>query len=321
MLPAELAALAAQRRYVTQVTATNTWRLVDGLWRRVNRNDPAGSWDRTVAPTIGKLMRAAQYAAASGAQQYVTAALDVQGVDPDSDGTVSPTAFVGTASDGNDLDGLLRVPAVGAQNAIDQGAAADVALAEAGTRLKRIVDTQISDAARVPVGVAINAARHAEGYIRMLTPPSCARCVILAGKWYKSNAGFKRHPNCDCIHVPASEDYGRHYTTDPHAYFDSLIEDEQNRVFTKAGATAIREHGADIFQVVNARRQMRWVQMAGRQLRATQIGVTKRSLAGQRLGAGKKRKVIRLTPESIYQIAGDNRTELLRLLRLHGYIT
>lgn len=320
MLPAELAALAAQRRYVTQVTAANAWRIVGGLWRQLDRRRPAESWDAHLAPVAGRVMRAAQLAVASDAQRYVNTALAIQDIDPDTDGIVVPAAFVGTASDGRPLDGLLRLPAQGVQDAIGQGVAVDVALAEGRHRLDRIVDTQTHDAARVSVGVATAAARHAEGYVRMVNPGACARCVILAGKWYKTNAGFRRHPRCACLHLPAREDDGRHYTTDPHAYFESLTEAEQDRIFTKAGASAIREHGADISQVVSVRRQMRSVQMAGRVLKATGIGVTRHSLAGQRLGAGRKRKVIRLMPESIYQIARNDRTELIRLLKLHGYL-
>src|SRR5690606_23965723 len=33
-------------------------------------------------------------------------------------------------------------------------------------------------------------------YVRMLTPPSCSRCTVLAGRWYRKNAGFARHPGC-----------------------------------------------------------------------------------------------------------------------------
>lgn len=318
-LPPDLAALAAQRRLETQVTAQRTWQMVGGLWQRLDQTDIAGSWDARIGAITGRLVHAGQLAAADGAQQYVTAALESQGIDPDADGVVPVNAFAGTASDGGSLDELLRIPASAADTAVQGGASTQEALAEGEVRLRRIVNTQVGDAGRVPVGVATVAARHADGYVRMLTPPSCARCVILAGKWYAENDGFDRHPNCDCVHVPAVEDYGRDWTTDPHTYFDQLTEVEQNQLFTKAGAAAIRE-GADIFQVVNVRQKMRSVQMAGRNLKATQIGVTRHSLAGQRLGAGRKRKVIRLTPESIYAIARFDHDELIRLLKLHGYI-
>ena len=37
---------------------------------------------------------------------------------------------------------------------------------------------------------------------RVLVPPSCKRCVVLAGRIYRDLEGFKRHPKCDCQHWP-----------------------------------------------------------------------------------------------------------------------
>jgi hypothetical protein len=145
--------------------------------------------------------------------------------------------------------------------------------------------------------------------------------------------------------------------TDPAAYFRSLSAAEQNRVFTNAGAEAVRA-GADIGQVVNARRgarglapagarltdaeaqmlrgglvrgRLQSVDVAGQQVFVTTEGTTRRGLAGQRLGAkqtGTKQqgaryrsaRTPRLMPESLMQIAGDDRAELVRLLRRFGYI-
>lgn len=161
------------------------------------------------------------------------------------------------------------------------------------------------------------------------------------------------------MHVPAGEDTADDIRTDPRKWFDSLSEAEQNRQFTVAGAQAIRD-GANISQVVNARRgaygltpagaritaaearalrggrdrgRLEAVDVYGRQLFITTEGVTTRGVAGVRLGAketGVKRpsggryrsaRPPRLMPESIYQIAGDDRAEALRLLKRFGYIT
>ncbi len=98
---------------------------------------------------------------------------------------------------------------------------------------------------------------------------------------------------------------------------------DQDRIFTKAGAQAIRD-GADMSRVVNARRGMETAARAqggtggrlttrdvfGRQLATTTEAVTKRGINRQ----------IRLMPEEVYRIAGDNRDEALRLLRVHGYL-
>ena len=319
-LPDDLSALAGRRRFENQSVIAQARLVLRAQWTRVDPNAPEQSWDNAIGPIAGRLMRAAQIAAAHGAQEYVTATLEAQGIDPDSEGVVPPEVFSGTASDGDDLDGLLRLPAVATQQAIDAGAPTAEALDTGRKQLERIVSTQVGDAARVPTGVAVVAAKHANGYIRMATPPSCARCIILAGKWYADNTGFKRHPLCDCVHIAADEATAEHYTTNPHAYFDRLTEDEQDQLFTHAGAQAIRD-GADIFQVVNARLKVyRLTTAAGQKYKATKLGVTKRSLAGMRLSKGGKRIPIRLMPEALYQIAGNSRTELLRLLRLHGYV-
>lgn len=105
----------------------------------------------------------------------------------------------------------------------------------------------------------------------------------------------------DCIHIPCREDSADDLRTDPKAYFNSLSAAEQDRLFTKAGAEAIRS-GADMARVVNARRGM---QVAGDGRAYTT------EAAGRRP---------RLMPEQIYREAGTDRAEALRLLRLHGYI-
>jgi hypothetical protein len=111
------------------------------------------------------------------------------------------------------------------------------------------------------------------------------------------------------------------HRTDPDAYFHSLSEAEQNRAFGQAGARAIRD-GADIGQVVNARRGMYAVgDRYG--LKATREGMTKRGLARQRMRAlergGRAPARVRLMPESIYRIAAD-RDEAIRLLYRYGYL-
>lgn len=80
---------------------------------------------------------------------------------------------------------------------------------------------------------------------------------------------------------------------------------EQDKAFGKAGAQAIRD-GADIGQVVNARRGM----YSAGGVDYTRESTTKRGVAeGQ----------TRLMPESIYRLA-SSRDEAIRLLRQYRYI-
>jgi hypothetical protein len=162
----------------------------------------------------------------------------------------------------------------------------------------------VADTGRAAASVDI-AARPRVGYVRMLQLPSCPRCVILAGKFFRWNAGFRRHPRCDCRHIPSTENIAGDVTTDPYEYFRSLDAAEQEKQFGKPAANAIRD-GADIFQVVNANR-------------GTKPGGLITSEGTSRRGNFGRGRPPRLTPEGIYA-QGLPRTETLRLLEQNGYI-
>jgi hypothetical protein len=134
----------------------------------------------------------------------------------------------------------------------------------------------------------------------MLVGKTCARCLILAGRRYSWKADFKRHPRCDCIAVPSTEAVSTAPEVNPRLAFQMMSSAEQDRVFGKAGAEAIRS-GADPGQVVNARSGM---------VRAD----------GRLYTTDNARKRPRLMPEQIFREANGNRTETVRLLSLHGYI-
>jgi hypothetical protein len=267
-------------------------------WRRMGVDYDA-SWAR-VGTGLVVLLTAAQIAAARAGAAYVPAALEEQGVEAAPAGQVVPAAFAGTASDGRPLAGLLYSVVVHAKVATTR-MEPPAALRDAEAYLDRVFRTQVADAARGAAGVAITA-RPGVDYVRMLNPPSCSRCTILAGRRYGWNAGFPRHPGCDCRHVPVAEDTGDDLTTDPRRYFDSLSEAEQDRTFTKAGAQAIRD-GADMGQVVNARR-----------------GMDKASGTTTEGATGRRGQPPRLMPERIYETA-SNREEALALLRANGFLT
>src|SRR5690606_15514568 len=160
-------------------------------------------------------------------------------------------------------------------------------------------------------------------------PPSCSRCAILAGAYYRSSQAFQRHPGCDCRHIPASESLAQDLSVNQAEYFESLPADEQDRIFTKAGAEAIRG-GADMSQVVNARRGMRPAQIGGRDILITSEGTTRRGeafrvLAPSGTSIDRSQRALRITrsgpelrtiertvarrprlmPETIQQVATD----------------
>lgn len=310
-LAAEHAAARAAITRAAVAAALARWETVAG--RAVDM-----AWERLL-PEVMTIVAGAQLATAKTADSYVDSALAQQGAATSAAGAVVAERLAGIASDGRTLDGLLRQPAAAAAQALRQGVAVERALAGGQATLEMIVRTQVADSGRAADGIAI-AVRQRVGYIRMLVPPSCSRCVVLAGRWYAYDAGFPRHPVCNCTQIPAREDAPGDLRTDPKDYFQSLSEQDQNRIFTKDGAQAIRD-GADIGQVVNARRGMTAaVDAFGREAVTTTEGATRRGFAGKRLLAEGKGHIPRLMPESIYQLA-ESRADAVRLLRRFGYIT
>lgn len=274
---------------------------------------------------------AGQSRAIAGTEDYVSAVLAEMGTPVDPDVEVDPTPLVGIASDGRPLDSLMygaiiRTKAkIGQAETVDSTVMFDAWQSGLSALLTRF-QTQIADVARVATSLSI-AARRDVGYVRMLNPPSCPKCAVLAGKFYRYNTGFLRHPGCDCRHIPSRENTARDVRTDPREYFDSLTAPEQDRWFTVKGAQAIRD-GADINQVVNARRGLSVAggvaqtrNVYGRELLTTTEGVTKRGIAGQAIIARGRTAATtpRLMPEAIYEIAEDQ-ADALRLLQLNGYV-
>lgn len=320
MLPPDVINLALLQRTRQQQLARLAAEQTARIWERVQPDSIAGSWSAVAGPQVIDLVTQAQAEAARGAQEYVATAVGMQGETPNAAGAVNERSFTGWASDGRSLDGLLGYPAFEVQAFVDGGMPVAQALGIGLRHLQRIVATQVQDAARTSVGVAQVNDHKVHGYIRQLSPPSCSRCVILAGKWYRYNAGFNRHPLCDCVGAPATKDV---QPASPKALFDSMSHDQLRKAgWTEADIKAIND-GADLYQVTNAHRALRSVSIAGRTLQATDQGTTRRGLAGKRLGAGKKQRAPRLTPESIYAEAdrlGWSRDETIRVLKLHGYI-
>lgn len=324
-VPETILTLAALHRLRQQALAARLVAALRPLWTVLSPGQAQASWDRLAAPRALQMVTAVQAEAARGAEGYVAAAVAGWEAASDPAGTPEPSALAGVAADGRPLDGLLSYPAFQVDAFVADGMGEAQALAIGQRHLERIAVTTVQDTARVATGVAVVNDRTVRGYVRMLTPPSCSRCVVLAGKFYSTNAGFERHPQCDCVHIPSVE-HLPDLSTDPRRYFDSLTGPEQDKTFTKAGAQAVRD-GADVVQVVNARRGMSKAasgritteRVYGRDAFITREGITKRGQAGRSLG--KRNRGVRLMPEQIYLEAAGGRDEAIRLLRLHGYIT
>lgn len=302
-------AAQAHRRVVEELQAKAV-RLGSARLRRIDPRNPVGSWSEQ-APLLTAAMVGIQFDAALDGSTYSAMVLADQGdyVQPES--FTNPDSFTGYASDGRGLESLLALPAARIDSLVDEGLPADRAMRSGVALMGQIMLTQIADIARQAAGADI-ASRPGVGYVRMVRPGGCSRCSILAGKFYRWNDGFLRHPRCNCKHVAANvasqaEAYANGLIDDPNESFKSLSESEQDRIYGKDGARAIRE-GADISQVVNARRGM----TANGNF--TIEGTTRRGNAAGNLKRGQRR----MTPESIYKQA-KTPEDARALLEYHGY--
>lgn len=265
------------------------------LWARMGDDFDTG-WASIERPLVSVVTEAQTVAAATSTRYLERVIYETGDVDLPA-GEIRPEAFAGTAGDGRALSGLMFGAVTSAKNAIAAGATVAEALAVGGRQLRMTTLTAVADAQREATSAGIAVRPAIGGWVRMLNLPSCSRCIILAGKWFRWNEGFQRHPRCDCRHIPSSESIAGDMTTDPYAAFESMSREEQDAKFGRSEARAIRD-GGDIFRVVN-------VQSRG-------LGTAS---AARRYGTPS-----RLTVDDIYRQAGT-RTNAIRMLTQEGYIT
>lgn len=291
-------------------------------WSSLSAAYLSESWD-SVSPALVAAVSRLQLDAATRGAGYGGNTLADQGLYEAPEAWVDPSSLAGVSSRGASLGAALYSAIPHTKDLIAGGMPERVALTRGREVLQMSAAAQVADAGRTAAGLD-TFARPKVGYVRMLNPPSCSRCSVLAGRFYRNNEGFRRHPRCDCVHVPttrteAAESEG--LVHDPYAYFESLSESAQDKTFGKAQAQAIRD-GADLFQVVNARRGMSYAGVSADGTRRgqkvvsdfTREGTTRRALWG---GANPKGK--RLTPDAIYA-QGLPREATLDLLAKHGYL-
>jgi hypothetical protein len=299
-------------------------------------DDFDASWAR-LEPGILTVLDTAQERVASGAVEYIPAVLAETGqlVRPPSY-QVDPWRLVGTSGDGWGTDSLAYGAVIRAKEAIGAGASIAQALHRGGTYLTTATGTMLSDTRRTAERMA-GASRGVTLWVRMLEPPSCGRCIQLAGKETRNPVAFQRHPRCDCRNIPTTENLAGSMVTDPREYLDGLSDRELARALgSQSNARAYRD-GADHNQLINAYRHkgdVRSAQVYGQNVKYTTEGVTRRGQAyramrragyaqGQTDVRAKgaryfRAKAPRLMPESIYQIATDP-ADARRLLRLYGW--
>lgn len=154
----------------------------------------------------------------------------------------------------------------------------------------RLVESIVQDAGRAAESVAVTTRPNIH-HVRMVNPPCCARCAVLAGRVYRWSDGFERHPGCDCSMIPTT--VASPLVQDP----DELVRSGQVRGLSKADLRAFQD-GADLGAVVNVRRRRAGLLEAGHAIR--------------RGG--------RPTPAGIYRAAAGDRSKAMELLAQHRYI-
>ncbi|MEI3845327.1 MULTISPECIES: VG15 protein [unclassified Microbacterium] len=307
------------------------------LWRSVQASDIDASWDR-IAPALGQVVSAGQLQAARMAAGYTSAAARAQGVA--GPGQIIPEAFTGATLEGREIVPELFAAATTTKRLIGRGVGVGSAF-QAGTALMSILAaTTVRDSGNMADKVSGLRRGRTVQYARMVSPGACSRCAILAGVGHFTKH-FERHPECRCTTVPIYSDnpnaplpeglYGS-----PADYFESLSKAEQDRIYTKAGAEAIRM-GADPVSVVNARRGMFRVQQPGRLVaRATprtlvapdgrtfQAYVTTENRmrfgSQYRVDGSRRSSSVRLMPETIISMSEGDPVRAVELLRQFGYV-
>lgn len=190
-------------------------------------------------------------------------------------------------------------------------------------QVEQLVSTMIMDTARSAEQVEFTSnAPDWTNYVRMLTPPSCARCVVLAGRVYRDLDEFARHPQCDCVMVPVTDWQDAHdagLVSSPQEAFDK----GHIRGLSAADEKAIRD-GANITTVINASHGISSprggtpsyvTDLFGHRVKATSYGTTKRAAWRRQFPS----RLVRLRPESIYDIATSHQ-DAIRLLGVYGYL-
>lgn len=252
---------------------------------------------------VGQVVTAYQLLAATQAGQALAAEAGRAPV-------TIPAAYAGWTALGFPIQDALDTIVAGMLRELDQGAVMDDLL----WQLERFVAAEVTDAGRAAGETEIAVQPEWTNYVRLLNPPSCDRCTILAGRIYRDLDGFQRHPLCDCVHWPVDDWETAHdmgLVSSPMEAFNR----GQVTGLSKADAAAVAA-GADIIAVVNAKRGMRTASLFNRDgVKVTTEGTT-RLAAWRKANPGRP---YRLRPESIFDIASDY-GDLLRLLKLYGYI-
>jgi hypothetical protein len=204
----------------------------------------------SAAPDMTATVATAQIASAAGSNAGTSAHFPADDGFPEP----SPAAFTGVDASGRDLTGLLYGAVTTAKTLIGSGAGLQGALDWGGGTSSAMTQTATADTA----GPRTSRQRWDGSYTHYVRVVS-GGCVLALRDPRRDlllPSGVQTASRCRCTAMPV--DRGRTLpqpasTRPPSDYFSTLTTGEQDRIFTKAGAEAIRA-GADPVAVVSARR-------------------------------------------------------------------
>lgn len=323
------------------------------LWQHMDVRDLDQSW-QFVAPQMVRQVAAAQLAAAELTSPYLDA-IDRSYGHKAPAVALAPTAFTNVMGDGREIAPALYGAVTNMKTAIGAGTSVGNAFQIGSHFVAMIAQSALQDMAR-NADRSLAAGKGYTRYIRVVNGSACSRCAILAGM-YSGEEAFLRHASCQCSTVPISVDgkSPKGFYDTPQKYFDSLSKSEQDRVFTNSGAEAIRR-GADPIKVVNARRGAYGIQYSthgyvptnpaeSRRLTPITIGVKadgsplkvyataegkfrgefrrseeRRGALAVKEGRYTRTTSVRVMPEQLLMMAGNNPARWTELLGRYGYL-
>jgi hypothetical protein len=314
------------RKRLTVATALATHR----LWASLDENNLYQSW-LGMAGDVLAIVMGGQTAAAQMTGPWMNRLIGPENTDRPGAGGVIPSAFAGVDGAGRPLAGVLMAPIWTALRLVTAGRPIVQALVAGRATLDAIAQTAVADVGRAADSVAMTARPAVTGYIRVVEGGACSRCIILAGNEYQTDKAFLRHPRCKCGMEPVTRQH-RPRPASPDELVAQMSEEQKRKTFGQAGTKALND-GADLGQLVNARRGMASASTLGGRPVTTTEGTARGEFRRQEFrrlqqaGAiprsqsirGFRPTTARLMPEEIYRTA-DNREHAVQLLRRHGYI-
>lgn len=281
-------------------------------WGEVDPARISESWESVIPPVVAVVTRE-QIRVADSA---VSASRDVSvetGQYRLPEAFHDPRELAGWGSEGVPLEDAFASTPIGVKTRIAAGASVAEAMLYGASAVASLASTIVADTGRTGMQMDM-ITRKQTGYVRVVEGGACSRCIVIAGRFFRWNKGFLRHPSCRCLHMPAkSKEWaeGEGWFADPYAAFNDMSAADQHRVFGEFGAKAIRD-GADISQVVNATGPRSGMYAGGRMTRegTSRFGNFRRTSNYRN----------RLTPYGIYGDGSRSREQVIQALTENGYI-